>query len=53
VGQVGAGVAKGRAGSTAFLGEATVEADALDSSSREQLAAYIEDRPLWPFLLRE
>jgi hypothetical protein len=53
VGQVGADVAKGRAGSTAFLGEATVEANAIDSSSRKQLAAYIEERPLWPFLFRE
>jgi hypothetical protein len=53
VGQVAAGVAKGRIGSTAFLEEATVEANALDDSSRERLADYIEEQPLWPFLLGE
>jgi len=40
----GAGVAKGKAGSTPFIGEAAVEAEALDSVSSKQLAAYIEER---------
>ena len=44
VGEPGAGVAKGKAGSTPFLGEASVEAEALDSVSSKQLAAYIEER---------
>lgn len=44
VGEAGAGVAQGKAGSTPFLGEAAVEAEALDSKSSKQLAAYIEDR---------
>jgi hypothetical protein len=44
VGEAGAGVAKGKAGSTPFIGEATVEAEALDSASSKQLAAYIEER---------
>jgi len=44
VGEAGAGVAKGKAGSTPFLGEATVEAEALDGVSGKQLAAYIEER---------
>ena len=44
VGEAGAGVAQGKAGSTPFLGEASVEAEALDSVSSRQLAAYIEER---------
>ena len=44
VGEAGAGVAQGKAGSTPFLGEASVEAEALDSVSSKQLAAYIEER---------
>jgi hypothetical protein len=40
----GAGVAEGKAGSTPFLGEATVEAEALDSKTNKQVAAYIEER---------
>ena len=44
VGEAGVGVAKGKAGSTPFLGAAAVEAEALDSVSSKQLAAYIEER---------
>ena len=44
VGEAGAGVAEGKAGSTPFLGEATVEFEALDSESNKQVAAYIEER---------
>jgi hypothetical protein len=44
VGEAGAGAAKGEVGSTPFLGEATVEAEALDSESSKQVAAYIEER---------
>ncbi len=44
VGEGGAGVAKGEAGSTPFVGEASVEMEALDSRSHEQVAAYIETR---------
>ena len=40
----GTGVAKGEAGSTAFVGEASVEMEALDSMSNEQVAAYIQTR---------
>jgi hypothetical protein len=43
-GEAGAGVAEGEAGSTPFVGEATVEMEALDSSSSEQIGAYIEHR---------
>jgi hypothetical protein len=43
VGEAGAGVAPFKAGSTRFLGEATVEAEALDSASSTQVAAYIEE----------
>jgi hypothetical protein len=42
VADAGSGVAKGEAGSTAFTGEATVELEALDSTTGQQLAAYIE-----------
>ena len=44
VGDAGAGVAQGKAGSTPFLGEATVELEALDSRTNQQVAAYIEER---------
>jgi hypothetical protein len=42
VADAGSGVAKGEAGSTAFTGEATIELEALDSTTSQQLAAYIE-----------
>jgi hypothetical protein len=38
----GSGVAKGDAGSTLFTGAATVEVEALDSESSQQLVAFIE-----------
>ena len=38
----GSGVAKGEAGSTVFTGQATIEVEALDSDSSEQLVAFIE-----------
>lgn len=44
VGEAGAGVAEGHAGSTPFVGEVTVEMEALDSVSSKQVAAYIETR---------
>jgi hypothetical protein len=44
IGDAGTGVAKGKAGSTAFTGEATIEFEALDSVSTQQLAAFIETR---------
>jgi hypothetical protein len=44
VGEAGAGAAKGKVGSTPFVGEATVEIEALDSESHEQVAAFIETR---------
>ncbi|MEA3275116.1 MAG: DUF3313 domain-containing protein [Pseudomonadota bacterium] len=44
VGDAGAGVAQGKAGSTPFVGAATVEMEALDSESNEQVAAYVETR---------
>ena len=44
LGEAGAGAAKGEAGSTPFIGEATVEMEALDSVSSQQIAAYIETR---------
>ena len=40
----GTGVAKGNTGSTAFVGEATIEMEVMDSASNKQLAAYIETR---------
>jgi hypothetical protein len=36
------GAAKGEVGSTAFTGEATIEGEALDSMSSQQLSAFIE-----------
>jgi hypothetical protein len=44
VGEAGAGVAEGNTGSTPFVGEVTVEAEALDSQTNEQIGAYIETR---------
>lgn len=42
VADAGTGVAKGETGSTVFTGEATVEVEALDSVSSQQLVAHIE-----------
>lgn len=42
VGEAGAGAAEGEPGSTPFTGEATVELEALDSVTSQQLAAFIE-----------
>jgi hypothetical protein len=42
VADAGSGVAKGEAGSTAFVGKASVEMEALDSLTSKQLAAYVE-----------
>jgi len=44
VGEAGSGAAEGKAGSTPFVGEATVEAELMDSQTSEQLGAYIESR---------
>ena len=44
LGEAGAGAAKGETGSTPFVGEATVEMEALDSLTNEQVGAYIEHR---------
>jgi hypothetical protein len=44
IADAGSGVAEGKTGSTAFVGEATVEVEALDSTSNRQVAAYIETR---------
>ena len=44
VGDAGAGVAQGNAGSTPFVGHASIELEALDSSSSQQVVAYIETR---------
>ena len=44
VGEAGAGAAEGEAGSTPFVGEATLELEAMDSTTSKQLAAYIETR---------
>jgi len=42
VADAGAGVAKGETGSTAFTGEATIEMEAMDSLSSQQVGAYID-----------
>lgn len=39
-----AGAAQGEAGSTPFVGEASIELEVLDSTSHEQVAAFIETR---------
>jgi len=44
LGEAGAGVAQDEAGSTPFVGEATVEIEDLDSESSKQVAAFIETR---------
>ncbi len=44
VGEAGAGAAEGETGSTPFVGEATVEFEAMDSESHQQVAAFIETR---------
>ena len=44
VGEAGAGAATGEAGSTPYVGRATVEMEALDSASSKQVAAYVETR---------
>jgi len=44
VGETALGAAKGHFGRSPFLGEATVEMEALDSMSHKQLGAYIETR---------
>jgi hypothetical protein len=44
VGDAGAGAAQGKAGSTPFVGEASVEMEGLDSTSHEQVAAYISTK---------
>ena len=40
--EAGSGVAKGEAGSTPFVGEVTIELEALDSQNNRQIAALIE-----------
>lgn len=42
IADAGTGAAQGHAGSTAFVGKASIEAEALDSVSGEQIAAYVE-----------
>jgi len=42
VADAGSGVAKGETGSTAFTGEATIEMEAMDSASSQQVGAYID-----------
>ena len=42
VADAGTGVAKGETGSTAFTGQATIEMEALDSVSSQQVGAYID-----------
>jgi hypothetical protein len=44
VGEAGSGVAEGKTGSTPFVGESSVQMEALDSVSSEQLGAYIDSR---------
>jgi len=44
LGEAGAGAAEGETGSTPFVGEATIELEAMDSESSKQVAAYIETR---------
>ena len=42
VADAGSGAAKGEVGSTAFTGEATIEMEAMDSVSSQQVGAYID-----------
>jgi hypothetical protein len=44
VGEAGAGAATKEVGATPFTGEASIEIEALDSTSSQQLGAYIETR---------
>ena len=44
IGDAGTGVAQDEPGSTMFVGEASVEMEALDSVSSEQLAAFVDTR---------
>lgn len=44
LGEAGAGAAEGEAGSTPFVGEASIELEALDSQTNKQIAAYIETK---------
>jgi hypothetical protein len=44
IGEAGAGAAEGKAGSTPFVGEATVEMEALDSETHTRVASFIERR---------
>ncbi len=44
VAEAGSGAAEGKPGTTPFIGEATVEMEALDSESNKQVAAYIETK---------
>lgn len=44
VGEASTGVAESKPGSTPFVGEATIEFEALDSESSQQIAAYIETK---------
>lgn len=44
VGEAGAGAVTREPGSTPFVGEATVEMEALDSTTQQQVAAYVETR---------
>jgi len=45
VADAGSGVAKGDVGSTVFTGHASIEVEALDSDTSEQLVAFIETEP--------
>ena len=45
VADAGSGVAKGDVGSTVFPGHASIEVEALDSDTSEQLVAFIETEP--------
>ena len=44
IGEASAGAAEGEAGTTPFVGEASIEMEALDSLSHDQVAAYISTR---------
>ncbi|MCP3885071.1 MAG: DUF3313 domain-containing protein, partial [Propionibacteriaceae bacterium] len=44
VADAGSGVAKGEAGSTSFTGEATIEMEALDSATSQQVGAFVDTR---------
>lgn len=44
VGEAGAGAAEGKTGSTPFVGEASVELEALNSETHKQIVAFIDTR---------